>query len=93
MEPSFAKKFFIPQIKGRIVSYVVRESEPLDKLVKYVRTMCKKYGITLEDLRQILVEVKKESVEPFLDSSRTFYQPIRLVRFEKLCRELGIEVN
>jgi len=93
MEPSFARKFLILQIKGRVVSYVAREPEPLSKLVKHVRTMCKRYRIALEDLKQILIEVKKESVEPFLDSSRTFYQPIRLVRFERLCRELGIKVD
>ncbi|RLG01972.1 MAG: hypothetical protein DRN49_00125 [Thaumarchaeota archaeon] len=94
MEPRFARKFFLPQIRERIRSYIVREREPLSKLVKYIKTMCKKYDITSQDLRQILAEVRRESVKPFLDPSKgILYQPKRLSRFEKLCRELEIEVS
>jgi len=94
MEPSFARKFFLPQIKGRIASYVARETEPLDKLVKYIKTMRRKYGITSQDLLQILAEVKIETVDPFLDPSKaTLYQPKRLSRFESLCRELRVKVG
>ena len=91
MERSFARKFFIPQIKGRIASYVAREKEPLSKLVRYIKTMCEKYAITNKDLRQILTEIKSESVVPFLEPSKgLLYQPKRLARFENLCRELGL---
>ena len=93
VESLFARKFFIPQIEGRIRSYVAREPEPLPKLVKYIRTMCRKYGITAQDLQRSLTNVKKESVDPFLDASRGLYQPKRLARFNELCRELGLKVN
>lgn len=93
MEGPFARKFFIPQIEGRIRSYVARELEPLPKLVKYIRTMRRKYRITVQDLQRILTNVKKESVDPFLDHSKgILYQPKRLARLDELCQELGLKV-
>ena len=89
---SSAREIFISQIKGRIRAYVVREKEPRSKLVKYIKTMCKRYAITHQELKRILIQVRTENVEPFLNSSKgSFYQPERLTRFKDLCRELGFE--
>jgi len=81
------KEFFISQIKGRMASYVARETEPLDKLVKYIKTMCERYGVTSQELQRILNEIRSESVDPFLEPSKgILYQPGRLARFENLSR-------
>ncbi|MHA1595518.1 MAG: hypothetical protein ACTSXX_12400 [Candidatus Baldrarchaeia archaeon] len=86
------KELYLAQIKGRIGSYVERESEPLSKLVRYIRTMCERRGINWEDIRKILKEVWEERVKRYLDPSRgVFYQPKRRERFESLCRELSIK--
>jgi hypothetical protein len=87
------KEFFTPQMKGRIKSYLARESEPLPKLVKYLRTMGEKYGYSKEELQLIVLQAKKESVDPFLNPGSGFYQPQRLDRYHKLCEFLGLRVN
>ena len=83
------QEFFIPQIKGRIESYIAREKEPLSKLVKYIRTMQAKYEINMDELSKILNQVKK-SIDPFLDPHEGLYRPERLDRYNKLREELGI---
>lgn len=89
-----ARNYFISQVRGRIESYVGNEKEPFFKLVKYIRTMCKKYAITNQELKEILEHIKAEIVIPFLTPSRgSLYQPKRLDRFENLCRELNINVD
>jgi len=71
---------------------VERESEPLDKLVKYIRTMCERRGISWEDVIRILKEIWEERVRRYLDPPRgVFYQPKRRERFESLCRKLSIK--
>ena len=79
------KEHTIQIVKGKIQSYVARESEPISKIIKYIKTLSKKYGITTPDLRQIIDEVKRETVEPFS------YQPSRLERLSKLTVHLNLE--
>jgi len=90
----YTKNLVLLQIKGRIESYVGREKEPLSKLTKYIKTMCIKYQITDQELKQILKEVESEIVKPFLKySGGLLYQPERLDRFKKLCQELEIVID
>lgn len=50
--------------------------------------------MTSEDLQRILVEIRRETVDPFLEPSKgKLYQPKRLTRFESLCQELGLKVS
>jgi len=93
MESPTARDIYIVQTKRKMTSYIAREKEPLSKLVKFIKTRCEKKGIPLQDLQKILTEIKRESVEPFLDRSKKSYQPERLTRYENLCKELGVKVN
>ena len=83
--PSMPKEFFIPQVRGKVRAYVVRGSEPLTKLVKYLSTMTRKYQIYPQEVQQIMDEVKCESVDPFQDPRKgALYQPQREWRYREL---------
>jgi hypothetical protein len=94
LEELHRKNRYISQIKGKIESYIVSEKEPLSKLIKYIRTIREKHQITNPELRRILRQIKYEVVIPFLKpSGGVLYQPERLARFEKLCHELGVQLD
>ena len=64
---------------------MVRESEPLTKLVKYLSTMTRKYQIHPQEVQQIMDEVKCKAVDPFQDPSKgVLYQPQRESRYREL---------
>ena len=50
--------------------------------------MCDKYGFTRQELKTILTEAKRESVDPFLEPDTSMYQPERLGRYHKLLGEI-----
>jgi len=85
------KELLLAQIKGRIQSYIAREKEPITKIVKYIKTMIQKHGITKEEIKQILQQVKQETIEPFLNPQSPLYRPERLERYKRLLKELQIE--
>lgn len=87
------KKFFRPQILGRIQSYLARESEPHEKLIKYLKTMRDKYGFTEQELKEMLEKAKRESVDPFLKPKGLLYQPQRLDRYRELRKALSARFN
>jgi len=53
--------------------------------------MMQKYGITKEEIKQILQQTKQESIMPFLSPQNPLYQPKRLERCKRLLKELQIE--
>ncbi len=89
------RKYHRNEVKGHVRSYVEGKSQSLDKTVKMIRTKCKNYNISEQELRSILIQVEREAVEPYLKQPKhsKLYQPERLVRFKEVCRRLGIDID
>jgi len=70
-------------IKGRIASHVARGTDNPGAIVKSIRTMLTREGMTDADFSAIMDEVNRESVLPFLKTDG-MYRPERLERFAAL---------
>jgi hypothetical protein len=69
-------------LKGRIASHVARGTDNPNAIVASARTIIGRAALENEMLEDILVEVRAESVEPFLGAP--WNQPKRAERFESL---------
>jgi hypothetical protein len=76
------------QIEGHITSYIARENDDSERLVKTVRTLMKQSEMSREELAGLFDEVYPGAVRAFLEapSGTTFGQqgPARKERFDRL---------
>lgn len=74
------REWYYSLAKGKVQSYVARESEPFGKVFKTLSTFLKKRYIFPADMERILAEVENDSVEtPFFRQ-----QPYYLARRKRL---------
>ena len=76
------------QIQGHITSYIARENDDPERLVKTIRTLMKQCGMSREELVRLFDEIYPGAVRAFLEapSGTTFGQqgPARNERFDRL---------
>ena len=78
-------QWYYSMAKGKIVGCVLGNENP-ERVLKYLRTLVKKGEVTPDQLDEMIAEVERETVEPFLRSP--WNQPERGQRFQDFIQGL-----
>jgi hypothetical protein len=80
------REHYLKQIKRHITSYIATANDEPQRVIKTVRTLMARCGMTRDALAQMFAEIYAASVRSFLAQpiGSVYYQPARAERFTLL---------